>query len=302
MNSLLNCFHLHSPHTSDFINFTSMTDMPDMLRNENHDMQVLLEMEINSSNDEHDRNVRSNDGNIASSSTSLTSTLLFQKANLPQEDQDTQLEPFIEQQLQRYKLGVVPKATAQKRLWAVTKFDKWQQSRKFLEGKDLQHFSEQELIKFISLFIIECSNEMRPKTLLELVLQIQQYLNESKMEQVKFLSQHKYKQIKNTLDARMRELSSLGNNKPPIKSSIITYEQENTLWEQGKLGIDTPQKLLATLIYQNGVNFALRISEHQALTIDNFEVVTDHNNRKILWYREFTSKNHNGGLKDIKKN
>lgn len=98
----------------------------------------------------------------------------------------------------------------------------------------------------------------------------------------------------------MRELSASGKNVPLSKSDIITSDHEELLWTNSVLGTDNPTQLLATVIYQNGIHFALRISEHCMLTTENFQVLSEQTGRKLV-YREFVSKNHNGGLKDIKK-
>ena len=50
------------------------------------------------------------------------------------------------------------------------------------------------------------------------------------------------------------------------KVEVITAEEENSLWTQGILGSSTPKQLFDALLYQLGLNFALRAAkEHRNL-------------------------------------
>lgn len=62
----------------------------------------------------------------------------------------------------------------------------------------------------------------------------------------------------------------LGNN--PTKVDVVTQVMEEDLWSGGQLGIDTPKKLLRTLVYTLGVNLGLRAGEHRQLRRGMFEV------------------------------
>ena len=211
--------------------------------------------------------------------------------------------PDVQALLDYYKLGVVPPATAQKRMWALNKFNNWRNSTATLHKipDNIERYTIEDLNKYISLFIIESGTNMRPKTLLELILQLQQYINRLlDNDQYKFLTEARFKQIKFTLDTRMRELTAIGNNIPAHKASIVTHDHEQRMWQNGTLGSQTPFQLLATILYQNGLNFALRASEHAQLTTKNFNII-QYDGKKVLQYVEFFSKNHNGGIRDIKK-
>ncbi len=90
---------------------------------------------------------------------------------------------------------------------------------------------------------------------------------------------------------------------PKNQAEPITLSQEQSLWEKGILGSDTPRKLVDTLLYLIGLQFGLRAKEeYKALKIGvqlHVKVDTE-NGCKFLKYHENCSKNHQGGIKDLK--
>lgn len=51
---------------------------------------------------------------------------------------------------------------------------------------------------------------------------------------------------------------NLGVRAETKRTPIITKEEENSLWDQGVLGAETPESLLRAVFYYNGKNFCLR--------------------------------------------
>lgn len=121
----------------------------------------------------------------------------------------------------------------------------------------------------------------------------------------KFLTDERFLQIQNTLDNVMKKLSKLGIGSTKRQADIITIEEENTLWNTGVLGIDTPQKLVSTLFYVIGLNYALRGGEeHRVLrhgSLSQFKLILTPEGKKCLQYTESSSKSHQGGLADYNK-
>ncbi|OWF34689.1 uncharacterized protein KIAA1958-like [Mizuhopecten yessoensis] len=98
----------------------------------------------------------------------------------------------------------------------------------------------------------------------------------------------------------MKNLAKQGFVINKKQAEIITEEQEQLMWEKGVMGTDTPEKLLNTLVYQLGLNFALRAGqEHRNLRCGPYSQITvkqDSDGKTYLEYREDVSKTNAGGL------
>ena len=95
-------------------------------------------------------------------------------------------------------------------------------------------------------------------------------------------------------------LSREGVGTKKKQAEIITEAEEELLWVKGVLGDETPQRLLDTIIFYNGLYFALRSGqEHRQLRRKpcQIEVVERPDKRPYLLYTEDASKNRPGGLK-----
>ena len=97
----------------------------------------------------------------------------------------------------------------------------------------------------------------------------------------------------------MKRLKAAGIASKSRKAEPLTEQEEELLWDQGILGDSTPQALLNTVFFQNGINFALRSGDkHRQLRHDDCQitVVERSSERPFLQYVEDTSKNKQGGL------
>ena len=98
----------------------------------------------------------------------------------------------------------------------------------------------------------------------------------------------------------MKRLQAMGIGNKKKQAEILTVEHEEILWSKGLLGDHTPQSLLDTIVYCNGLFFALRSGrEHRQLRSSpcQIEVVERNGERPYLKYTEDISKNHPGSLK-----
>lgn len=203
----------------------------------------------------------------------------------------------------------VPKNTQSKCKWAVNTFESWRKNRNGAGSKNfpkhLLHMEEEELDTALCFFLGEVrtvsGKEYQPKTLYEIIIAIQHFLRYSDRN-VNFLNDPAFNKMKRVLDAKMKELSKKGLGINRKQADVITTHQENLLWEKGILGTDTPQKLLQTLVYSIGLNFALRAGqEHRNLRTgptSQLKVVESdiEGRRRYLMYTEDVSKTNCGGL------
>ena len=99
-----------------------------------------------------------------------------------------------------------------------------------------------------------------------------------------------------TLDAEMKRLKSAALGAKPKQAEPLSEEDEEKLWQAKVIGVHSSQALLNTIIYMNGVYFALRSgAEHRQLRHKpcHIQVMDVEGDRPYL---EHVSKNHPGGL------
>lgn len=95
----------------------------------------------------------------------------------------------------------------------------------------------------------------------------------------------------------MKRLRSLGIGTSTKQAEPITDTEEQRLFDLCKLGPDTPQSLLDTMVYMCGLYFALRSGqEHRHLSVDQIKLVEPTDDVTYLVYTENVSKNNQGGL------
>ena len=101
----------------------------------------------------------------------------------------------------------------------------------------------------------------------------------------------------------MKRLQGKGIGSKKWQAEAITIEEGEHLWEKGLLGDSNPSTLLNSMIFYNGLYFALQSGkEHRQLRLYpcQIEVIEKEGERSYLQYTEDTSKNRPGGLKGRK--
>ena len=83
---------------------------------------------------------------------------------------------------------------------------------------------------------------------------------------VDFFKDKEFSKFRNVLDSEMKRLQAVGLGTGQRKAEVISFEDEELMWEKGILGDDNPQSLLDTMLFMNGLYFALRSGkEHRQL-------------------------------------
>ena len=216
----------------------------------------------------------------------------------------------------------IPANTKYKNEWAVTSFRKWQNNRLLLSISDnltisknclttpILEMDHETLNEALQCFLFEVRREdgskYKSQTLYGLVCGIQGYLR-LMGRSINVFEDDVFKGAINALDAAMKELSATGYGPATREQSEpITIEEENMLWEKGILGDSNPEQLLNTILYLNGLQFALRGGqEHRNLRMYDKPQITGpftdkSTGRRYMVYREDVSKANSGGLKHKK--
>ena len=103
------------------------------------------------------------------------------------------------------------------------------------------------------------------KTLYEIVVCIQMYL-ETYGFTWKLIDDVEFVELKFTLDNIMKALTASGVGVVVKQASVLSFSDENFLWENGFLGTSNPQQLLNTVVFVLGISCALHAGkEHHAL-------------------------------------
>ena len=148
-------------------------------------------------------------------------------------------------------------------------------------------------------------SEYPPDSLHHLCSGIMCYLWANNCPVIDIFKDSDFTKLRATLDAEMKRLQVLGVGSKKRQTEPLTEEEEEVLWQKGLLGDHTPQALLNTMVFMNGLYSALRSSgnEHRNLCFSpcQIEVHDNEGEQPYLLHTEDLSKNHPGGLKSTPK-
>ena len=99
--------------------------------------------------------------------------------------------------------------------------------------------------------------DYEPSSLAAMQSSIDRYLRESNYE-YSILNSRFFKGSQDALQGKARLLHEKGLDKKPNKTSSLTRQEEDILWECGQLGDKTPKSIIATLWWQLTQYFGLR--------------------------------------------
>lgn len=223
-------------------------------------------------------------------------------------------EPVTDQQLLEQAAEQVPDGTKNRNKWAVNLYDSWAYDRQTSldesalhpfprDSKKLLQSTMSSVNYWISKFIFEIrkrNGDRYPRnTLVSITAGINAFFNENGIR-INLFKDDEFAHFQNVLDMACKESASLGIGCHKKQAEVITHNEEELLWSKGLLGDSNPQTLIDTLLFLNGLHFALRSgNEHRTLSLSQISIIypTDTQPYYTLRYSENVSKTNNGGLK-----
>lgn len=234
---------------------------------------------------------------------------VMQNAEGPSERHGT---PVSDSEVRTHINNSIPANTKNRNAWSKRVFDSWKCGRQIQHGeqwgeclkKELHMMTTDEKNYWFPKFLLEIRKQdgsfYPPKTLISILAGIQGHLTEMG-QPIRFFKNEVHIPIINALDASMKLSVRNGVNVYRKKANVISRSDEKLLWEKGQLGSSTPNQLMRTLFYYNGLHFGLRGGEeHTKLTIDQFSVIKKEE-KEFLQYKEGSGKTYHGGLRDVRR-
>ncbi|XP_064387890.1 zinc finger MYM-type protein 2-like [Halichondria panicea] len=208
--------------------------------------------------------------------------------------------------------GFVPANTKNNTSWALQVFYCWcewrNSSHKETDDKVpidvLTCVDATALNKWLSLFVMEAKKKngspYLSKTIDLLLAGIRRHMTSVDPILPNFFDENDYRfdGLRGTRDTVSRQLREDGVGSSVKHAEVITYEEEDKLWDREVLGSSTPKCLFSTIFFMNGKVLCLRGGRgHRALKLSQFTFGVE-NKREYVEYIEFGSKNRSGSYKD----
>lgn len=223
--------------------------------------------------------------------------------------------PTSEEKLSKAAKGVVPSNTANNTRWAESNFLNWVRERNkrvpdepvpldLLKSHNADLVSKQ-LCRFVLETRREDGNRYPPATLRSLLSALNRIMQENKVPFSIFNKNDlRFRDLMLTLDSISSELHRQGVGAQRKHAGVITHDDENMLWEQGRLGNTSPRVLQHTVFFCCGLQFCLRgiqeqydMTPNQLMRVPNDRMV--YNEHVYYKYVEYISKNNQHKFKDI---
>jgi hypothetical protein len=220
--------------------------------------------------------------------------------------------PKTEEEVVEARKASVPKKTQTDTRYCMRLWDEWKMHRNVTSTKrvpdDITEMSRDELQYWMCRFVLEVrkrDGSLYPaNTLHHLCCGVMRHLRQTGWHEIDIFKDPSFAEFRATLDSEMKKTQSLGIGSKKRQAEPLTVEEEELLWQTGQLGDRSPQALVDTMLFMNGVYFALRSGdEHRNLRHNpsQIELVEKPGERAYLQYTEDISKNHPGGLKGRKQ-
>ena len=219
--------------------------------------------------------------------------------------------PKTDEEVTKARAESVPKKTRDDTAYCVRLWTDWAENRNTQTNvliPSLMQLDCQGLQYWLTRFILEIrtkkGTEYTPNTLHHIVCGIMRHIRQNcGKPEIDFFKDPDFADFRSSLDAEMKRLQAAGIGSVRKQAEPITMDEEELLWEKNILGDHSPEALLNTMVFMNGLYFALRSGiEHRQLRHHpcQIQVIENPGERPYLQYTEDISKNHPGGLKGRK--
>ena len=194
----------------------------------------------------------------------------------------------------------VPLKTQKDTKYCVGVWESWREYRNSTTGAAITPLTElnhSELDHWLTRFILEVrkkdGSEFPPNSLHHICCGLMRYLRWSGQPSVDFFANSDFANFKASLDSELKRLQSKGAGSQKKQAEVLTEDEEELLWTKGLLGDASPQSLLDTVVFYNGLYFALRSGqEHRQLQSNpcQIQLIEKTGEKSYLKYTEDTLK------------
>ena len=217
--------------------------------------------------------------------------------------------PKSEEEIARARLESIPKKTRQDTEYCIRLWNSWAENRKRKTGVTVLPLEDLDNVETLQHWLCRFVTEIRkkngleypPNTLHHVVAGIMRHMRHNcGRPELDFFKDPSFSEFRASLDAEMKRLQSAGIGSVKKQAEPLMIEEEELLWQKKLLGDHNPQSLLKTMMFMNGLYFALRSgSEHQVRYKPSLFALFE--KPAYLLYTEDISKNHPGGSKGRKQ-
>ena len=173
--------------------------------------------------------------------------------------------PKTDEEIAQERQKGIPKRTLQDTKYCVTLWDEWRKSRQHSTGEEvdaIEKLTEEQLDHWLTRFILEVRKKdgtvYPPNTLHHITAGLMRHIRLNGKPHIDLFKSSNFTNFRASLDAEMKSLQRKGIGSRKRQAEILTEEEEELLWQKGFLGKATPTTLLDTIIFYNGLYFALR--------------------------------------------
>ncbi|XP_062609344.1 uncharacterized protein KIAA1958-like [Saccostrea cucullata] len=214
--------------------------------------------------------------------------------------------PVEEEEIDNIKKSYESKNTRKNTNWSVSTFQEWRKNRIQITEASMPELTlttnETEMNDIMTRFVLESRRkdgaQYPPRSLYQLCVGVLRYLRENG-NSLNFLDEKNlnFQGFRRALSAKMSELTAQGVGVIKRQAEPLSEKDEKILWEKNILGNSSSKSLLNSVFFYNCKLFGLRsVDEHRNLSIDQFELHDDGNERPYIIFKGRISKTYKGGL------